>query len=140
VIAATERWYADPPAALVRSEDPTKLGWRLVEGGPILDRAGLNMEKAMATLHIQHAITDFGIWESAFNRFADARRRAGVRAHRIQRPVDNSRFVVIDLDFDSTEEAQSFLGFLSTQVWASPETSPGLAGTPEAMILEPAAI
>jgi hypothetical protein len=48
--------------------------------------------------------------------------------------------VVIELDFDSTAEAQSFLGFLRTRVWANPENSPGLAGTPEAMILEPAAI
>ena len=27
-----------------------------------------------------------------------------------------------------------------TQVWANPENSPGLGGTPETMILEPAAI
>jgi hypothetical protein len=94
----------------------------------------------MATLHIQHAITDFDTWESAFNRFADARRSAGVRTHRIQRPVDNPRFVVVDLDFDTADEAQSFLGFLSTQVWTNPENSPGLAGTPEAMVLEPAVI
>jgi hypothetical protein len=94
----------------------------------------------MATLHIQHPVTDFDTWTSAFNRFAEARRQAGVRALRVQRPVDNPRFVVIDLDFDSIGEAQSFQGFLTTQVWANPESSPGLAGTPETMILEPAAI
>lgn len=93
----------------------------------------------MKTLHIQHPITDFGTWEQAFNRFAEARRSAGVRACRIQRPVDDPRFVVIDLDFDSTDEAQSFLGFLNTRVWTNPGSSPGLAGTPEAMILEPVA-
>jgi hypothetical protein len=92
----------------------------------------------MATLHIQHPITDFATWQSAFNRFAEARHHAGVRAQRVQRPVDNPRFVVIDLDFDSADAAQSFLGFLSTQVWANPESSPALAGTPETMILEPA--
>jgi hypothetical protein len=97
-------------------------------------------EKDMTTLHIQHAITDFGTWESAFNRFADARGRAGVRAQRVQRPVDNPKFVVIDLDFDSIDAAQSFLGFLRTQVWGNPESSPALAGTPETMILESAAI
>jgi hypothetical protein len=75
-----------------------------------------------------------------FNRFGGARRNAGVRAQRVQRPVDNPRFVVIDLDFDTIGEAQSFLGFLTTQVWTNPENSPGLAGTPETMILEPAAI
>jgi hypothetical protein len=94
----------------------------------------------VATLHIQHPITDFATWTSAFNRFADIRRSAGVRAQRVQRPVDDPRFVVIDLDFDSAGEAQSFRGFLMTQVWAIPEKSPGLAGTPETMILEPAAI
>lgn len=95
------------------------------------------MEKAMATLHIQHPITEFGTWEAAFNRFADARRNAGVRAQRVQRPVDNPRFVVIDLDFDSADAAQSFLGFLRTRIWSNSENSPGLAGTPETMILEP---
>ena len=83
---------------------------------------------------------DFDTWTSAFNRSADVRRNAGVRAQRVQRPLGNPRFVVIDLDFDSIGEAQSFLGFLTTQVWTNPENSPGLAGTPETMILEPAAI
>jgi hypothetical protein len=99
-----------------------------------------NKENRMATLHIQHPITDFDTWTSAFNRFADARQHAGVRAERIQRPVDDPKFVVIDLDFDSAGEAQSFRGFLTTQVWANPENSPGLAGTPQTMILEAVAI
>lgn len=94
----------------------------------------------MATLHIQHPVTDFDTWRSAFNRFAEARCKAGVRAQRVQRPVDNPRFVVIDLDFDSAGEAQSFKRFLTTHVWANPENSPGLAGAPETMVLEPAAI
>lgn len=33
----------------------------------------------MATLHIEHPITDFESWTAAFARFADARRQAGVR-------------------------------------------------------------
>jgi hypothetical protein len=94
----------------------------------------------MATLHIQHPVTDFDTWTAAFNRFADARRNAGVRAERIQRPVDDPKFVVIDLDFDSAGEAQSFRGFLTAQVWGNPENSPGLAGTPETLILEAVAI
>ena len=31
----------------------------------------------MATLHIEHPITDFETWTAAFERFADTRRRAG---------------------------------------------------------------
>lgn len=93
----------------------------------------------MATLHIEHAITDFDTWTAAFERFADVRRDAGVRAHRVQRPVNNSRYVVIDLDFDTAEEAEAFLRFLNAKVWQTPENSPALASTPQTMILEPAA-
>ena len=91
----------------------------------------------MVTLHIEHRITDFDTWTSAFNRFADVRRDAGVRGQRVQRPVDDPTYVVIDLDFDTTDEAEAFLRFLNTNVWAIQDNSPALAGTPETMILEP---
>lgn len=93
----------------------------------------------MPTLHIEHRITDFDTWSSAFDRFADVRSQAGVRAQRVQRPVDDPTYVVIDLDFDTTDEAEAFLCFLNAKVWAIPENAPALAGTPETMILEPAA-
>lgn len=48
-------------------------------------------------------------------------------------------YVVIDFDFDTTDEAKAFLQFLNTKVWAIRENAPALAGTPETMILEPAA-
>lgn len=93
----------------------------------------------MATLHIRHAITDFDTWASAFNRFAEARRDAGVRAHRVQRPVDDPAYLVIDLDFDTREAAESFRNFLRTNVWNT-GAAPALVGTPETMVLEPAAV
>ncbi len=91
----------------------------------------------MPTLHIEHAITDFGTWDSAFRRFADARRRAGVRAQRVQRPVGDPAYIVVDLDFRTRGEAEAFLRFLRSQVWGVPENSPALAGDPQAMVLEP---
>jgi hypothetical protein len=45
----------------------------------------------MTTLHIEHPVTDFGAWKAAFDRFAEAREKSGVRSHRILRPVDNTR-------------------------------------------------
>jgi hypothetical protein len=92
----------------------------------------------MATLHIEHPITDFGTWKAAFDRFAELRERSGVRGHRIQRPVDDAHYVVIDLDFQTTGEAERFLDFLRTAVWTSPENAPALAGAPQTKILEPA--
>ena len=90
----------------------------------------------MPTLHIEHPITDLETWLSAFDAFADARRQAGVRGERVQRPVDNPEYIVVDLDFGTVEEAEAFLRFLRDRVWAVPENAPALVGTPDTMILE----
>jgi hypothetical protein len=90
----------------------------------------------MATLHIEHPITDYPTWKAAFDRFADARRQAGVRAHRVQRPVDDDAYIVVDLDFDTAAQAAGFLAFLRANVWSSPNAAPALAGTPMARVLE----
>ena len=92
----------------------------------------------MTTLHIEHPITNFATWRGAYDRFADHRRQAGVTAERVARPVDDDRYVVVDLDFPSPEQAQRFLSFLESTVWASRESSPALAGTPRTRLLEAA--
>jgi len=92
----------------------------------------------MPTLHIEHAIKDFDLWNTTFQRFTEFRQQAGVLQHRILRPIDDPRYVVIDLDFETTTKAEAFLGFLQTKVWASRENAPALVGTPHTKILEPA--
>jgi hypothetical protein len=62
----------------------------------------------MATLHIEHPITDLQTWLDAFTRFEDARRKAGVRAQRVCQPVDDDKYIYVTLDFDSVEEAAAF--------------------------------
>ena len=89
----------------------------------------------MATLHIEHPITDLGTWLDAFRRFEEARRKAGVVAHRVRQPVDDDHYIYVDLDFDSAEDAAAFQRFLEENVWASQDASPGLAGTPRARVL-----
>lgn len=90
----------------------------------------------MATLHIEHPITDLETWLTAFQAFADARRQAGVRDERVKQPVDDPHYIVVDLEFASAEEATAFLRFLKDDVWKIPENAPALAGTPETMILQ----
>ena len=92
----------------------------------------------MNTLHIEHAIADFDQWHAAFERFGELRRQSGVRGQRVQQPVGDPHYVVIDLDFDSADEAQRFLSFLESTVWTSRENAPALVGTPQAKILQPA--
>jgi hypothetical protein len=90
----------------------------------------------VATLHIEHAITDLSTWLGAFGRFEEARQKAGVRAHRIFQPVDDDKYIYVDLDFDTVDEAAAFRQFLETKVWASREASPGLDGPPRARVLK----
>jgi hypothetical protein len=90
----------------------------------------------MATLHIEHAITDFTVWQAAFSRFATARAEGGVRAYAVRQPVDDPHYVVIDLEFDAPAAAEAFQDFLHTKVWSRPNSSPALVGTPTTRILE----
>ena len=89
----------------------------------------------MATLHIEHGIKDFATWKAAFDRFAPQRAEAGVTAHRIHQPVDDSRYIVLQLDFPTVDQARAFLTFLEQRVWSTPASSPGLAGSPTARLL-----
>lgn len=91
----------------------------------------------MPTLHIEHAITDLGTWLGAFRRFDDARRDAGVTAHRVSQPVDDEHYIYVQLDFEDIEAAERFKGFLETVIWQNPDASPGLSGSPRARILAP---
>ena len=89
----------------------------------------------MVTLHIEHPISDLDVWRSAFGRFAAARQQSGVRRERIRQPFDDPMYVVVDLEFDTIDEATAFRGFLETHVWTNPEASPALAGTPRTLVL-----
>ncbi len=92
----------------------------------------------MATLHIEHPISDYRLWRSAFDRFRDARGQAGVRSERVMQPVGDPGYIVVDLEFDTVAAAEGFRMFLETVVWASKDASPALAGTPQTVILEEA--
>jgi hypothetical protein len=89
----------------------------------------------MATLHIEHAISNLDTWLGAFKRFEDARKGAGVRAQRVSQPVDDDEYIVVQLDFGSEEEAAQFKGFLESRIWSNPEASPALKGEPRARVL-----
>lgn len=90
----------------------------------------------MTTLRIEHAISDYTLWRQAFDRFSEARTRAGVRHHRIHQPIGEAQYVLIDLDFDDPSAAEQFLDFLRTNVWASPDNAPALSGAPVTRLLE----
>jgi hypothetical protein len=92
----------------------------------------------MTTLRIEHPVTSFEAWKAQFDRFASLRAEAGVQGHRISRPVDDPKYVLIDLEFADAEHAQRFEGILRERIWPNPENAPALVGDPVTRILETA--
>jgi hypothetical protein len=90
----------------------------------------------MYTLHIEHGIRDFGLWKQAFDRDPLDRAASGVVRHRISRRVDDSHYVVVELDFANLNQAEEVLSNLQTKVWNSSAASPALHGAPQTRILE----
>jgi len=89
----------------------------------------------MATLRIEHGIHDYETWQKAFDSFAAARANAGVRGFTIRQPVDDSKYLMLDLEFDTAQLAEEFARFLHQRVWSSPASSPALDGVPSTRIL-----
>ena len=48
---------------------------------------------------------DFGAWKKAFDSDPIGRQRTGVRRYRVLRPVDDARYVLVDLEFDTLAQA-----------------------------------
>lgn len=74
-----------------------------------------------ATLHIENTVRDYNSWKLAFDKFDRLRVDGGVRHQRVSRRVEDPNAVVIDLDFDTIEEADTFLIRLQ-KVWTSPQS------------------
>jgi hypothetical protein len=90
----------------------------------------------MTTLRIEHAIHDYDLWKAAFDGFAEARAKAGVRGFAIRLPANDPKHLMLDLEFDAAGPAEAFAFFLERQVWSSSELAPALAGVPRTRILE----
>jgi len=61
----------------------------------------------MHVLRIEHRVPDFDGWKAAFDSDPIGRKRSGVRRYRVLRPIDDPNYVMIDLEFDSLNEAES---------------------------------
>jgi hypothetical protein len=89
----------------------------------------------MPTLQLEHAIKDFEMWKAAFDRDPIDRPGLGVRRHRVFRPVDDPNYVVVELEFDTTSEAEACRAALG-ELWSSRQAAPALMGAPRVRIVE----
>lgn len=89
----------------------------------------------MPTLQIEHAVSDFEVWKQAFDADPVHRKESGVRRYRVFRPLDDPRYVKVDLDFDTLGEAEAFRAALE-ELWSSGRAAPALRGAPRSMLVE----
>jgi hypothetical protein len=87
----------------------------------------------MYILRIEHPVPDFAGWKKAFDSDPVGRKKLGVRRYQILRPVDSPNHVIVDLEFDTTNEAEALLAAMRL-VWGRVEGT--VMSDPKARILE----
>ena len=90
----------------------------------------------MPTLQIEHTVRDFDSWKRAFDSDPVGREQGGVRSYRILRPVDDPKYVVVELEFDAATDAEAFHGALR-ELWKRIEAE-GLVSGPRGRVLDTA--
>jgi hypothetical protein len=89
----------------------------------------------MPSLQLEHAIKDFALWKTAFDRDPIDRRGLGVRRHRVFRPLDDPNYVIVELEFDTAAEAER-CGVALRELWGSRAAAPALLGAPRVRIVD----
>ncbi len=74
----------------------------------------------MYVLRVEHAVPDYEGWKRAFDGDPVGREKSGVRRYQVLRAVDDPRYVMIDLEFDTKEQAEALLAGLR-KVWSRVE-------------------
>jgi hypothetical protein len=87
----------------------------------------------MFILRIDHAVSDYDGWKAIFDSDPVDRQRSGVRRYRVMRGVDDPSHVSIDLEFETSGEAEVMLSALR-EVWD--RVSGTVISDPQARIVE----
>jgi hypothetical protein len=87
----------------------------------------------MHILRIEHRVPDFDGWKKAFDSDPLGRKKSGVRRYRVLRPVDDRKYAMVDLEFDSLGEAEAMLATLRN-LWS--EVAGRVMESPQARIIE----
>jgi len=94
----------------------------------------LRRKTRMPILQIEHRVRDFDAWKQAFDNDPVGREQGGVRRYRVLRSLDDPNYVVVDLEFDSSSDAEAFRGALR-ELWSRVGDTLGLEG-PQARIVD----
>lgn len=87
----------------------------------------------MYILRIEHPVPNYEGWKKAFDSDPVGREKSGVRRYQILRPVDDPNYVMIDLEFDTAEQAEALLAAMRV-VWGRVEGT--IIMNPQSRIVE----
>ncbi|MEO5824813.1 MAG: hypothetical protein ABIR59_02915 [Gemmatimonadales bacterium] len=87
----------------------------------------------MTSLRIQHTVSNFDGWKRAFESDPMDRKGSGVVRYHVHRAIADPTFVMIDLEFTTTAQAETMLERLR-QLWAGPGRA--VVRDPHAWVLE----
>lgn len=87
----------------------------------------------MVMLRIEHPVPNYAGWKQAFDSDPVGREKSGVRRYQVLRPVDDPNFVMIDLEFDTVQQAEALLAAMRV-VWGRVEGT--IMTSPKARIVE----
>jgi hypothetical protein len=80
----------------------------IVDITPVEDQT--RKDRALAGLIVRHEVRDYAVWKRGFDGHAEARKRAGIVGHAVNRSVRNPQLVVIYLQAESLEALRAFAG------------------------------
>jgi hypothetical protein len=66
----------------------------------------------MLILQIEHKVPNFDGWKKVFDSDPINREKSGVRRYRIFQPTDDPNYVLMDLEFDNSVDAEAALAAL----------------------------
>lgn len=94
-------------------------------------------ERAVTVLRVEHPVPDFDAWKrEGFDRDPIGREESGVRRYRVLRSAGFGWFMaVVELEFDSRAEAESFAGALG-ELWRRVQDRFGRGELPKAQLYE----
>jgi hypothetical protein len=87
----------------------------------------------MTVVRIEHSVPSFDKWKQAFDRDPADRKGSGVRRYQILRLQNEPNYVMIDLEFDNTAEAEAFVQKMQ-RIWDGP--AKGIMVNPRARIAD----
>jgi hypothetical protein len=87
----------------------------------------------MPVVRIEHSVPSFERWKQAFESDPADRKGSGVRRYQILRLRDDPNYVMIDLEFDRTGDAEAFVQKMQ-RIWDGP--AKGIMLNPRARIAD----